>query len=450
VKQRATWSLDRRLSTWLAIQTFVGLALVSATVYAATAFTLATRQADSLSQKQTVVTHFFNEAQREGDLPSLKHKLDDYFTGHDDLMLELRGQDGQRVYRSAPQSADVKHAHAVTFSLASPESLFGSVIAQLALDRRADDDLLQRLAVTLAAAALLGSFVVSVGGFLLVRLGHAPVQHLVDQTRALAADKLGRRLDGSAQPGELQPLVEQFNALLERLGRSYEQMEGFNSDVAHELNTPLSIIITSTELALRKARDPEALRDTLASNLEDLHRMSGIVKDMLFLSQSERGARARRTQVPSLAAVAFDVADFHEAALSDAALQVEIAGDVAGEFDVPLIKRAISNLLGNATRYAERGSTVRIELAARDGGFAELAVTNRGHTIAAEHLPRLFDRFYRADASRAQAERHHGLGLAIVASIARMHGGEPFAKSVQGRTSIGLLLATGSQESSRQ
>jgi two-component system, OmpR family, heavy metal sensor histidine kinase CusS len=154
--------------------------------------------------------------------------------------------------------------------------------------------------------------------------------------------------------------------------------------------------------------------------------------------------------VPSLAAVAFDVADFHEAALSDAVLQVEIAGDVAGDFDVPLIKRAISNLLGNATRYAERGSTVRIELALRDVGFAELTVINRGKPIAAEHLPRLFDRFYRADASRTQAERHHGLGLAIVASIARMHGGQPFAQSVQGRTLIGLLLATGSQESSHQ
>ena len=450
MKQRATWSLDRRLSTWLAIQTFVGLALVSVAVYTATAFTLESRQADSLAQKQDVVTHFLNEAQREGDLPSLKHKLDDYFTGHDDLLLELRGQDGARVYRSAPQSADVKHAHAVTFSVASPESLFGSVIAQLSLDTRADDDLLQRLAVTLAAAALLGSFVVSAGGFLLVRRGHAPVQHLVDQTRDLAADTLGRRLDGSAQPGELQPLVKQFNALLERLERAYEQLEGFNSDVAHELNTPLSIIITSTELALRKARDPEALRDTLGSNLEDLHRMSGIIKDMLFLSQSERGARARRTHVPSLAAVAFDVADFHEAALSDAALQVEIAGDVAGDFDVPLIKRAISNLLGNATRYADRGSLVRIELALRDAGFVELTVINRGPTIAAEHLPRLFDRFYRADPSRTQAESHHGLGLAIVATIARMHGGQPFAQSVQGRTSIGLLLATATEENLRQ
>lgn len=441
------WSLSRRLSTWLAIQTFIGLALVSTAVYIATAFNLGARQADSLAQKQAVVTHMLDEARLEGDLPNLKHKLDDFFAAHDDLVLELHGQDGTLVYRSAQNRADVKRVHAAKFSLASPAGVFGDVTAQLSLDTRADDDLLRRLAVTLAAAALLGSLVVSAGGFLLVRLGHAPVQHLVDQTRDLAADTLGRRLDGSAQPGELQPLVEQFNALLERLGRAYEQLEGFNSDVAHELNTPLATIITSTELALRKERDPEALRDMLGSNLEDLHRMSGIIKDMLFLSQSERGARARRTHVPSMAAVAYDVADYHEAALSDAGLQVQVSGDFAGGFDVPLIKRAISNLLGNATRYAERGSTVRIELATRGAGLVELAVVNRGQTIATEHLPRLFDRFYRADPSRAQAESHHGLGLAIVATIARMHGGQPFAKSADGQTSIGLVLAIETQVS---
>ena len=442
MKQNGKWSLDRRLSTWLAIQTFIGLALVSAAVYIAIAFNLDARQADSLAQKQSIVIHLLDEARLEGNLPNLKHKLDDFFAGHDDLVLELHGQDGALVYRSAQNRADVKRVHAAKFSLASPAGVFGGVTAQLSLDTRADDDLLRRLAVTLAAVALFGSLVVSAGGFLLVRWGHAPLQHLVDQTRDLAADTLGRRLDGSAQPGELQPLVEQFNALLERLGRAYEQLEGFNSDVAHELNTPLATIITSTELALRKERDPEALRDMLGSNLEDLHRMSGIIKDMLFLSQSERGARARRTHVPSLAAVAYDVADYHEAALSDAALQVEIAGDVAGEFDVPLIKRAMSNLLGNATRYAERGSTVRIELAPRGAGLVELAVINRGQPIATEHLPRLFDRFYRADPSRAQAESHHGLGLAIVATIARMHGGQPFAQSVDGQTSIGLVLTT--------
>jgi two-component system heavy metal sensor histidine kinase CusS len=163
---------------------------------------------------------------------------------------------------------------------------------------------------------------------------------------------------------------------------------------------------------------------------------------MLFLSQSERGAHARRTLVPSLAAVVDDVVDYHEAALADASLQVKLVGDVAGEFDVSLIKRAISNLLGNATRYAETGSTVRIELTQRGLGLVGLAVINRGPAIGEEHLPYLFNRFYRADPSRTQTGSNHGLGLAIVATISRMHGGQPFAYSAGGETAIGLSFKT--------
>ena len=440
MKHKAKWSLDRRLSTWLALQTFVGLTLVSAVLYFAIEFNLESRQAASLLQKKSIVTHLLDEARLEGDLSTPKHKLDDFFAGHTDLVLELHAQDGSLVYSSAQNRAGVRRVHVTSFPLASPKGVVDDLNAHLALNTRDDDDLLRRLAVTLAAVALLGSLVVSAGGFLIVRWGHAPLQHLVDQTRVLAADTLGRRLDGSAQPGELQPMVAQFNALLERLERAYEQLEAFNSDVAHELNSPLSIMITSTELALRKERDPAVLRDTLGSNLEDLHRMSGIIKDMLFLSHSERGVPARRTHVPSLAAIAYGVADYHEAALLDAGLRIEVVGDAAGEFDVQLIKRAISNLLCNATRYAECSSTVRIELTPHSADVVAIAVVNRGQAIPAEHLPRLFDRFYRADPSRTQAESHHGLGLAIVATIARMHGGQPFAQSVNGQTSIGVLL----------
>lgn len=171
--------------------------------------------------------------------------------------------------------------------------------------------------------------------------------------------------------------------------------------------------------------------------------MSGVIKDMLFLSHAERGGRARRIHVPSLAAVASDVAEYHEAALADAALRVEVAGDVEGEFDVQLVKRAISNLLGNATRYAERGSTVRIEIAQEGPNLASLAVVNHGPSIAADHLPRLFDRFYRADPSRSHADIHHGLGLAMVAAIARMHDGQAFATSAEGLTTIGFTIRSG-------
>ena len=281
---------------------------------------------------------------------------------------------------------------------------------------------------------------VSAGGFLLVRIGLRPVRELVEQTRRLAADTLHQRLDGSAQPEEFEPLIAQFNDLLDRLGQAYEQLEGFNADVAHELCTPLATLIGSTELALRKARGTEEMREVLGCNLEELQRIAGIVQDMLFLSHANHGASARRVPTASLAAVAKLVGDYHEAALADAGLHFEVIGDAAGEFDVPLLQRALSNLVANATRYAARGTTVRIEISETQDGEVTLTTVDHGITIGAEHLPRLFDRFYRSDRSRRDAAQNHGLGLSIVAAIARMHGGRPFARSVGGVTSIGLTL----------
>ena len=191
---------------------------------------------------------------------------------------------------------------ACRFELPSPQSATQSLVVTLTMDIGNDTALLRRIGLTLLAAALAGALVISVGGFLLVRLGLRPLRQLVDQTRRLAADTLHRRLDGSSQPEELEPMIAQFNELLGRLELAYERVEGFNADVAHELCTPLATLIGSTELALRKSRRADELREVLASNLEELQRVAGIVQDMLFLSQADRGATARRVPTCSLAA----------------------------------------------------------------------------------------------------------------------------------------------------
>ena len=439
-------SLGRRLSYWLALQSLVGLVVVCAAVYGATHLGFQSRQAEEMVQKQVQLRHLLAEAARDGDVATLKHKLDDFFIGHPDMQLALtRASDGSEFYRrSAPSPAiDQRVAR---FTVPAPAPAQGTLDAVLMLDIRDDAALLRRIGFTLAFAALAGTLLVSAGGFLLVRLGLRPVRDLVDQTRQLAADTLHRRLDGSAQPEELEPLIAQFNELLGRLELAYVQMEGFNADVAHELCTPLATLISSTELALRKARDATELREVLGSNLEELQRVASIVHDMLFLSQADRGVIARRVPTTSLAALALQVCNYHEAALEDAGLALEIVGDASGSFDTPLLQRALSNLVGNATRYAQRGSTVRVEIIQSAPGEVQFQVVNRGTAIEPSHLPRLFDRFYRGDPSRSHADRNHGLGLAIVAAIARMHGGRPLATSADGISSIGMSLKDGSAE----
>lgn len=433
-------SLSARLSRWLALQTLLGLAIVATLVYVGTATNLRARQSIALAQKEESVRHVLDEASRDRDVDNLLHKLDDHLIVHKELSLSLTSEDGQILYRSPGYTErDFGTAiHKSDFEARDPDGK--PIRAQLILSTRDDDRLLSTLGWTLLATALLTAVSVSAGSFYLVRAGLKPVQDLIEQTGRISAAGLGARLDGSAQPQELRPLVEQFNALLIRLEAAWQQLEGFNADVAHELHTPMTNLITNSELALRGPAGIDALREGLASNLEEAQRLAGIVNDMLFLSRADRGANARRVEIASLAALASDVIEYHEASILEAELTVDLQGDADGAFDVPLIKRALSNLLGNATRYADRGSTLTIAIERHATDRVRLSVTNRGPCIEAQHLGRLFDRFYRVDASRQQSDTHHGLGLAIVAAIARMHGGAPGVESADGQTTVRLDL----------
>jgi len=228
---------------------------------------------------------------------------------------------------------------------------------------------------------------------------------------------------------------------LARLDGAYAQLQGFNADVAHERCTPLATLIGTSEMALRKGRSNSELIDVVGSNLEELRRLAGIVQDMLFLSQADRGSQARRTITRSLATELLSVTEYHEAAIAAAGLTLSLDGDAAGAFDLPLLKRAVSNLLSNATRYAERGSRLVVSLAQPSATCqVHIAVTNSGPPIPPQELPRIFDRFYRVDKSRTEAAANHGLGLSIVAAIARMHGGSVFARSSDRETTVGMQL----------
>ena len=439
--------LGKRLSRSLALQTMLVLGLVCVAVYWGSLLTVMQRQQENLDHKQAALQHLLQEGRASHTPEVMTHMLSDFLTGHDELSLRITKDTGQRIFEQLRQPVnDLRSEHrSFTIDLPSPQAGQSRQTVQvlLMLDRRPDDALLRRLAWILGLAAVGSALLVSITSAFLVRHGLAPLHSLAEQTRQLGAQDLSRRLDDTDQPQELRPVIKQFNALLERLAVAYRQMEAFNADVAHELNTPLTTLISSCELALRKPRSAEELRDILASNLEDLQRMAGIVADMLFLSHADRGESARRIQVASMAALASEVIDYHEASLQEAGLQVQIEGDASAQVDARLLRRALSNLLGNATRYARSGSTIEVLIKeVPQKHRLHLSVRNHGQQIEAAHLPRLFDRFYRSDASRSQADRNHGLGLAIVSAIARMHGGEAFVTSdEQGITTIGINLA---------
>lgn len=433
-------TLSARLIRWLASLSLGVLGCLCLGVFFSVKVNLETQQDLRLEKFSTAIRHMFEETPAHLRPGTLEHDLDDLLKINRDLHLRLRNRSGEVHFVSTPGSWPSK---ARFYSLELPDKARKNdfSIAELALDTAPDEAILDRLAAILWAAALIGSAAITLGGYLIVYLGLSPIRTLAEQTRSLAIRSLDKRLETQGIPAELQVLVDQFNDLLNRLEKAYRQLEGFNADVAHELRTPLANIIASSELALRSHDDDENLRDCIGSNLEEMHRLSGIVNDMLFLSQADRGAKARRTPVPSLAQLCAEVADYYEAVLLEADLQWSIDGDASGKFDAALLRRVLSNLLNNAARHAYRGSSIVIRIRPEADGQVELSVINRGEPIPAASLPHIFNRFFRVDTARSQGHQNHGLGLAIVSAIARMHDGEAFAKSGHGETEIGIRLA---------
>ena len=431
-------SIQKSLSRWFAIQTLVGLSIACAAIYGVTRWSFQLKQAEDFERHSELVRHVVDETRMPPNLNALRHRLDDYFQTHQTINVSLwMGE--QQVYQS--QGA-VPQDHWVSQSLALTGLTFDDkpVKLRLTLDSSSDDLLLRRLAWTLIAAATLGSLVVALTGFLIVRRGLKPLKLLAAQTAAAGPAKPGTRIDPASYASEIQPWIRQFNALLERAEGAYAQLEAFNADVAHELRTPLANMIAQVEIELSQVRPVFVLRDALSSLLEEAHRLSAIVTDMLFLSKADRGAQARRTGPVSVAEQVAAVGEFHEAELQLSQLSLRVDGDADLQVDIGLLRRAVSNLLSNAIRYAQPQSLICASIQ-RDGKIVSLAITNRGDAIDAAALPHVFERFYRADRARSGSASHHGLGLTIVAAIARMHGGSTFVESARGVTRIGFSLA---------
>lgn len=430
-------SIQRSLSRWIALQTLVGLSVVCAGVYGMTRWSFELKQAEEFTRHGELIRHVLDETRGASNLAALEHQLDDYFLTHSDIYVDLRAGDQQIYLTQKP--VDLIQWVDQTVHLQGASFDDKPVVLRLTLDTRGDDALLRRLGWTLVGAVGFGSLLSAVTGSLLVRRGLKPLELLAAQTADVGPSKPGARIDASTYAGELQPWIEQFNALLQRVEGAYAQLEAFNADVAHELRTPLANMIAHVEIELSQPRALSVLRDALISQLEEANRLSGIVTDMLFLSKADRGAQARRGGVVSLADQVLAVGEFHEAELEESHLSLRVDGDAELPVDVGLLRRAVSNLLSNAIRYATPQSQICVVIE-RTTNMASIHVVNRGDVIDATDLPRMFERFYRADRARSGSTYHHGLGLSIVSAIARMHGGTTFATSNHDETRIGFSV----------
>ena len=277
-------------------------------------------------------------------------------------------------------------------------------------------------------ALSLGALLASLLGWLISRRALRPVRHLTRQALAIDVQHLHLRLDESAMPSELEPLRAAMNQMLKRLEQGFARLSRFSEDLAHEMRTPLGNLMGQTQQLLHKDRDAEAYQALLESNQEEYERLARMIDSMLFLARAEQPATAIARQAFSLPELAGQLCEYFEGVAEERDIQLldETEGELFG--DPELIRRALANLLANALRYGASNSPVRIVRGSGDG-WRWVSVINQGPPIDAEHLPRLFDRFYRCDPSRAEPGGSGGLGLAIVRSIMQLHGGEVTVRS---------------------
>lgn len=406
------------------------------------------RAALELAGKRDLAAHLISELAAATEVKANRHRLTDVLIGHDAAHLALvDDRSGELLASFSPEAAasiavldrseDVRRLHWVTPAGVRLESLRGTaptadgsgVRFYLSVDRRHDAQLLAGFlrASLLGLPVLLG--LVAVGAWLIVRTGLAPLRRFQRLAASIRVQSLDRRVSEAGLPAELGQLAREFNAMLERINQDYRRLQEFSADLAHELRTPLAILLGRDQVALSQQRTPAELREVLEGDIEELERLSRLISDMLFIAQAEGGPAMLRIERVDLSAEARRVADYLLLVAEERGVSVTVRGDGLARADRLLVQRAITNLLSNAIRHATAGSDVAVEVARSAADEALVRVANQGQAIPQEHLARIFDRFYRVDASRARLSGGTGLGLAIVRSIMDAHGGTVRASS---------------------
>lgn len=275
-------------------------------------------------------------------------------------------------------------------------------------------------------------------GWLLARSGLRPLRDFAQVAASISAKSLRERIPTDPIPAELQQLVMAFNGMLSRLEDAFVRLSNFSADIAHELRTPVSNLRTHTEVVLTRARSIEEYQENLYSNLEELTRMSRMIDDMLFLAKADNGLIIPERKTIVLEDLIAKLLDYYQLLADERNIRFEYFGAGTLQGDELMLYRAISNLLSNALRYTPAGRVIKVEVS-HSASTTAISVENSGITIAAEHLERLFDRFYRVDPARREGSPSNaGLGLAITRTIVKAHRGQIWCTSSDSRTTFHL------------
>ena len=411
---------------------------------------------DNLSEKMRQIEHSLSLYEKPVDINIKPHVLLDQVMGHDHLNLtiydlinmrtpllksgfgltdpraELKAAGAATDKVSYSRSTDDQGRHFLTASRLIRLPNGTNVAVLLSLDCANDEALLSTyLSSTIMALPLL-LLLIGLSAWAVVKRGLAPLREFRKVAAMISAQDLSHRLSVVKMPQELSELAHGINFMLHRLDSDVQQLSQFSDDLAHELRAPISNLMGKAQVTLSRERPAEEYKAVLESSTEELGRVARIVSDMLFLAQVSHPAALVPFETIALEDEALKVINLFSLSAEDKQISVSVTGRGSTIGDRLMIQRAISNLMSNAIRHCPVGQaiTITIEVHATE---VSLHVANPGAGIEPQHLPHLFDSFYRVDTHHSRAEGSTGLGLAIVKSIMSLHQGVAEVNSRPGK-----------------
>jgi heavy metal sensor kinase len=263
-----------------------------------------------------------------------------------------------------------------------------------------------------------------------------PVKDVAEAAQRISGSNLSLRLPMRQADDELDYLIVTFNRMIERLETSFQQMKQFSADVSHELRTPITAIRGQLEVALFTAKTTEQYREAMFNALQDIDRLSQIVRALLLLSQAETGQLVLQKVYLDLSEVSRDLVDQFQIPAEEAGvhLTADLPRECFAAIDRVQIERMLTNLLSNALKFTPHGGEVRVGVRCL-GERVEITVEDTGRGIAPEFLPHIFDRFYRVPTTGTAPgpDQGLGLGLSFVAWIVKAHAGTIDVTSTPGQ-----------------
>lgn len=447
MKPWAPRSLTVRLALLFALATLLTFTLVGSYLYYSLARQLESHDDQELLGKVTLMLHLVGKAGSVQAMRDDPHLFMDAALGHDDLLLILRSADGEPLLDTQPaagslpalplsaigEAPDQQSRKNLRTSAGMPvraTALWGKIdrsgeLVQIIVAHNVSDSLamLDSYRSQIVGAAVCGALLSALLGYVLVRRGLRPARLIARQAHSITAQRLDRGLDVASAPYELQQLVVAFNSMLDRLHDSFQRLSQFSADLAHDLRTPINNLMVQTQVALAQPRNTEEYQGLLVSNVEEYERLARMLDNMLFLARADNAHVAVAREQLDCRQELQRIADYFEGVAEDSGVRLSIAASGNMLADPMLLRRAIGNLVANAIRYTAPGQVVRMEASQQPYNTC-ITISNPGPQIAEAAIPRLFDRFYRADPARSDSASSAGLGLAIVQSIMKLHSGQ--------------------------